>query len=870
MRAGFYLRYALRTLVRGGQRSVFAVFCIAVGVMAIVALQLVGAMVAAGLSGNMRDLNGGDVAVHAEGTDLGPRQLAYFDDLKASGQISAYSQVAEDGVTLVNGRGASRFVVYAVDPGTFPLAGAPHFFAPENGSIRSLVHDDSVVVNAALADDMGLHVGDSLTFTTDSGLKTRVTISGEVANSAVLDQSIMLVSLARYTAIPSPSGTSLAYTWVYVDVPGHAAAASAAVARQITQHLPLLTATTAQQTFDSYRETIQNIRYFLQVIGLLALLIGGIGILNTMQVLLRRRQIEIAMLKTQGYRRRDLALMFGVEAALLGLAGGVLGAAAGVGASFAVRAFVERGFFLTLPTDVDPLTVASGVAVGCYATLMFALLPIARASGIRPLGVLRELPERGGFGRWLASAGLLALVGVLFFLLALGILGNLVVALLVVAGAGLLLFVLTLLFSALSWLVSHFPVVGLPRQWRNNARLALRNIGRQKTRSAATMLALFTGVFAIGLGLALGQGVKAKIAELAATNLHYNTYVLAQRADKPRVDGVLAHAHGLRRQQVTIATASGITAVNGVPLAQLVPATGTEGDGQEAPSPGLVALQGYNLGAGSLPDVTLAQGLQDGHKGRTLAASDAATGNALVPRSESEAPLKLKLGDRLTLTGAGPSAGGQGAPVTLVVAGFYTGGESLGVSPILVDQGVVQAVDGGTPYYLYALALDPDTSNATVADIKAAAPGVVTLSVGDLLQSVGVALDNIVAVIEAVASLALLAGILMIANAVALAMLERRREIGILKAIGHTSRSVLATVILENVLLGAVGAALAVLVVALAARVLGQLVFTSPFEIAPALVLGLIVATALGAALIAAIVAWTAIRVRPLEVLRYE
>jgi ABC-type antimicrobial peptide transport system permease subunit len=60
------------------------------------------------------------------------------------------------------------------------------------------------------------------------------------------------------------------------------------------------------------------------------------------------------------------------------------------------------------------------------------------------------------------------------------------------------------------------------------------------------------------------------------------------------------------------------------------------------------------------------------------------------------------------------------------------------------------------------------------------------------LQPVGVALDNIVAVIEAVASMALLAGILMIANAVALALLERRGEIGILKAIGHTSHSVLA------------------------------------------------------------------------------
>ncbi|HEV8191501.1 MAG TPA: hypothetical protein VGP82_08445 [Ktedonobacterales bacterium] len=70
--------------------------------------------------------------------------------------------------------------------------------------------------------------------------------------------------------------------------------------------------------------------------------------------------------------------------------------------------------------------------------------------------------------------------------------------------------------------------------------------------------------------------------------------------------------------------------------------------------------------------------------------------------------------------------------------------------------------------------------------------------------------------------------------------------------------------------LGAVGAALAVLVVGMAAALLGQIVFKSPFDMAPALVLSLLVVTALGAAVIAAIVAWTLTRVRPLEVLRYE
>lgn len=875
---GFYLRYAAVTLWRGGQRTAFAIFCVAVGVLAIVALQLVGAMVATSLSGSPRALNGGDVAVHAEGSDLGQRQLGYFDDLKAAGTITAYSPVAEEGATTVDAQGVARIVVDGVDPATFPLAGTPHVVAPTGASLGPLLRDGAAVATTTVANQLGLHVGDTLTFTTDGGRKATVRIGGIVANDSVLNQGNLMLSLAAYEAIPNPAGGDPVYTWVYVDVPGHSDAEAAALARRVVQHLPLLTATTAKQAFAANAATVQNIRYFLDVIALLALLIGGVGIFNTMQMQLRRRLVEIAMLKTQGYRRRDLIGMFGVEALLLGLLGGAVGAAAGIAASLGVAALVERGFFLSLTPTVDPSIVASGVAVGCYAAVVFALLPIARASGVRPLGILRETPERGGITRIVASAGLFALLGVFFFALAVSILGNVVIALAVVLGAGMLLFVLSLLFAVLAWLISHVPlgwVVPLPRRWRADGGMALRNIGRHKARSAATMLALSIGVFAIGLGLVLGQGVKGRLAHLADTHLHYNTYVLARQADKSRVDSALAGVLGVSQRQVSVAATASIASVNDVPLAQILPPSASQ-VADSRTSPGVVALQGFDLGAGSLPDVTLSRGLQDGGRGRLLSSGDASTGNALLPVAESEAPLKLKLGDRLTITAV--AAGGAGAASesvlpaasTITVVGFYTGATSLGVSPVLLDQDIALGVDGGAPVYLYALKLDPPASQGTLAAIRSAAPDAVMVSVGDTLQSVGTALDNIVQVIEAVASLALIAGVLMIANAVALAMLERRREIGILKAIGHTGRDVLAMVIAENAILAAMGAIVALAIVGLAAAVLGQAVFGAPFGMPMPLALGLTVATTVGAGIVASAVVWTAIRVRPLDVLRYE
>ena len=101
-------------------------------------------------------------------------------------------------------------------------------------------------------------------------------------------------------------------------------------------------------------------------------------------------------------------------------------------------------------------------------------------------------------------------------------------------------------------------------------------------------------------------------------------------------------------------------------------------------------------------------------------------------------------------------------------------------------------------------------------------------------------------------------------------MLERRRELGILKSVGYTSGTVLSEVLIENGVIGGVGAFLAMLLVAFAMSLLGNFVFKTSFDVNAIIVLALIVGAALLAMVTAAIVAFGAVRVRPLEVLRYE
>src|SRR5215475_6213501 len=120
-RLALYWNYATRSLRRGGQRTLLAIFCIAVGVMAIVSLQLVGNMVNTALTGNVRAGNGGDISVRNDITPFNDQQLATFGRLQSDGTITKYTPVVNEQVSAkVKGQPQS-FLLFAVDPAVFPL-----------------------------------------------------------------------------------------------------------------------------------------------------------------------------------------------------------------------------------------------------------------------------------------------------------------------------------------------------------------------------------------------------------------------------------------------------------------------------------------------------------------------------------------------------------------------------------------------------------------------------------------------------------------------------------------------------------------------------------------------------------------------------
>ena len=909
MRPRFYLRYSTRSLARDGYRSLLAVFCIGVGVMAIVSLELAGLTVRHSLTSDLRVANGGDVSLQSFQTPFTRNELGYLDELQGQGLVNAWTATLTASVTARReGRRPRPVNAQVVDPSRYPLVGRLQLGKPSGGELRTLLGLNQIVIDPTARDELAVSLGDEIELVSQvASLKVRV--AGILASGAALTPvAQVMLSTDTYQAATS---TGPLYDWVSATTSSRAQ--MPALKQALQKHFPVATVRTTDDLLRSQERSSDQISRFLDVVGLLALLVGGIGIANTMQVLLSRRRVEIAMLKTTGFRRRDLYLLFGLEAVWLGLVGGALGAAAGTALSFGVTRLIENVVGQPLQARLDGPAILAGLAVGLVTALTFGLLPIAKAAQVRPLAVLRESGGQGWRER-LLSAVLLVLLGVLFTALAFAVLGDAQLAVFGVAGALLALGLLTIAFGAVGFLVGLLPVpdragwpllllavpallaslvltyllpaLGVlvllltlagcltaftPASWKAAVKLGLRGIGRQPSRTATTLVALFVGVFCVGLIFVLGLDIRGELDRALSNQASFNVLAFESARDSDAVGPALAGLPGLKAQHQNTTMSVSPVSIKGEPVADFASRIKGQQGGDEVSSwfYSVSSLEGSDLAGGQLPNATLVN--DPAHPGRALgrglAAADGGTTNVLGGEELLAPPWNLKPGDTITL-----SEPRTHETRTLTLVGFYTHNTlfNFQFGALKADTGLVTSWGGQDAARVYSLKVDAGQKGQAIERLNSRAPGALVVDVTDLGAIVERILRNLLVLLTALASLALLAGAVIVANAVALAMLERRREIGIMKSLGFASRSVLAQVLFENALLGILGGVAAVAVVVLATTLLGRFVFQTSFDVPLPLALAIVVGSGLLAAGVAGLVAWAPTRVRPLEVLRYE
>ena len=901
MKSALYFRYAVRSLRRGGQRTVLAIFCVAIGVLAVISLQLVGLMLQNSLTANVRASNDGDVALNSPGVPLQPSDLAFFAQLKNAGTITNYTAtVSATGGLTSTATSIQTFTVEAVDPANFPLVSQPPFVAPQNGTVATLLTNNRVIVTQDFLDRYQKHLGDTFNVFVKNGSgfgeTLRVSIAGVIANSGAFAQSGNLLLISRQDYLASAPAALHVYSRVTVTTADQAH--TDAAARAIAAHFKLASVQTVADVLKSQQSTVDLVNKFLEIAGLLALLIGGVGIVNTMQVLLSRRRTEIAMLKTTGYRRKDLYLLFGLEAGLLGLVGGAIGAAAAIGVSYVVRGLI-MSLGINIAFELNVPLILSGIAIGFATALVFGLLPIVQTASVRPLQVIREI-EAGSKGGRMLTVLLLFLLSALFCLLATYILnGNFSLGIIVTYNAFLTLLLLGGLFGLIVMGVSKLPVperlnlkhvalIGagilisalvyrivpilaiflliasllglavafLPRSWKVSTRMALRNLNRRRARTITTLLALFIGIYGIGLIISLGRDVINGTASVVNQNAPYNLVATASGKDSQALQSGLTTIPGLTGHREDPYVVALPKTIDGRSVQQVM------GASLQSEINVLGGIEGYNL-AQNVPSVAIL-------KGRNLTAADANTNNVLVSAMMTNNgwfPMGIRPGSLITVT----SPDGR-VTRTLTVVGIITIATSYeNLGDVLAPASLVNALSSGAnATNVFYMKVDPAQLNHALNTLSRIAPNAAVQNLTDGATAFLQVVSRLLNMLIVIALLSVLAGMIIIANSVALAMLERKRELGILKSVGYTSGTMLREILIENGIVSGLGSFIATMLAATGVAISSQVFFDAPFSIEPLVVIGLIVVPVVLAMLTAMLVSWGAIRVRQLEVLRYE
>ena len=199
---------------------------------------------------------------------------------------------------------------------------------------------------------------------------------------------------------------------VYLKLPAGVDAQRLADRNRIRLSSERVSIRTVTEDQRSLNNSLGRLGRFLSLIGLVALLLGGLGVASAVRALMKKKMETIAVLRCLGATAGQIFGAYLLQAVALGLAGSVAGAIIGV----ALQWFLPQVMRGLLPVDVAfapaPASIAMGLALGAWVAGLFSLLPLLSIRDVPALAVLRRAFEPPARGRrdWRRLAAVLVLV----------------------------------------------------------------------------------------------------------------------------------------------------------------------------------------------------------------------------------------------------------------------------------------------------------------------------------------------------------------------------------------------------------------------------------------------------------------------------
>ncbi len=628
--------------------------------------------------------------------------------------------------------------------------------------------DDEIVIDKASAEKAGYAPGDVATVLT-KGEPQRFTIAGVAtfgtADSPAGATAVLFTDTAAQELLAAPNRAD-AIAVTADDGVSQGDVAAAVQAATGTDVEVITGAALVAEDQASLAEDFAAFDTMLLVFAFVAVFVGAFIIYNTFSITVAQRTREMAMLRAIGASGRQVKRSVLTEAVAIGTLASAAGLVAGIGVASGLRAMLSQ-FGVDLPNGpmvISPTAMLASFSVGLTVTVMSAWLPARRAANIAPIAALRDVAvDRSAFSVRRAVIGsLITVAGVG------SVLNGLANEALALVGLGALTtFVgVSVLGPVLARPVAR--LLGAPLRVRGlGGELATRNAMRNPKRTARTAASLMIGVGLVAFITVFAASVKTSMAGSLDEEFR-GTHIVQT--------GGFDNTSGLSPE-----LADELRATPGVDVVT-----------QARTSPAVVdgsATDGFNAFDATTVDELFALGSVQGDL--DALGPDGIAVSADRARDEgwtigSTIPVTLPTGD-----------------ATFVVEAIYSGATEW-VGSQFVDIEALRANGADELDFRVYVSGDENAIAGAAADYASAEVLDRDAFLGDLNREI----DTIIAMFYALLALAVVIALLGIANTLALSILERTRELGLLRAVGMDRSQVRSSVRWESVIIAVFGTTL--------------------------------------------------------------
>ena len=849
------LRFAAREL-RGGLRGFYVfIACIALGVMAIAGIGSVAAGLADGLAREGRVILGGDLAFSLSLREAGANERAFLDrrgrvSLAATLRAMARAPSAPDDARKRADDGRTALVeVKAVDA-AYPLYGEAVLDPPQPLAAVLAQRDGAfgAAADPALLARLDLKPGARI-MVGAAPIEIRAALTSEpdkLAGGIGFGPRLLISEAAlRATGLLQPGSV---VRWHYrLRLPDNDATDTGvrAVTAAAQAQLPEAgwEVRSRSNASPALERNVERFTQYLTLVGLTALLVGGVGVANAVKGHLDRRREVIATLKALGATGSRVFRIYLTQVLVLAALGALPGLAIGAALPF----LIAWGFGTVLPLPIAPAVhpgeLALALLYGLLTAAAFALWPLGRAHDVPVSALFRD--EVANERHWPRRPYIIAtaLVGCALASVAVELAYDRRIAAIFV-GAAVAVFVLLRLVAALLMLVAR----RLPRPRSPVVRLALANIHRPGAVTPSVVLSLGLGVAVLVTVIAIDGNLQRQFLAALPEKAPSFYFIDIPAAEADRFDAFI-HARAPRATLERVPMLRGrIVAAKGVAAEDLKPSPDAswalQSDrgityGDEVPAGSrLIAGQWWTPDYQGPPLVSLEKRIADG--------------------------VGLALGDQVTVNVLGRN-------LTATVANLRTvDWQSLGINFVMVFS---PATFRAAPHTHIATLTYPGggTSQEEAGLLKAMAdafPAVTTVRVREALDSIGHIVTNLALAIRGASVLTLLVAVLVLGGALAAGHRHRVYDAVILKTVGATRMRLLSAYALEYLALGLATALFGVAAGSAAAALIITKVMNLPFAWLPGSLLTAAAGAVAATVLLGLVGTFTALGQKPASVLR--